>query len=190
MAQPPLPLPCPTTLPGRRSATRSTTSVGAPPGFASTVNLKPPADIDAMMSLNLIDVNMLAKQEQWRCVYTSQQDSVVSFCVDRAGETIRVNVFYNKAVVGIMFSHPRMGHTQSFRHQVVLSDLRKIFRDPRVHTGDGYSNIKRKKKNSIPPTYSYIGDRVHVQGYEDAVIVGEPKGPGELAKIRFANGEV
>lgn len=107
----------------------------------------------------------------------------MTFCVERAGETIFVNVFYDKAVVGIIFSHPRMGQTQSFRSQVDLSELRRIFRDPRMHTGDGYSNIKKPKK----PNYA-IGDRVHVKGYDDAIIVGTPRWPGDLARIRFANG--
>ena len=131
----------------------------------------------------------LAEQENWGCVYTNKQHSVVSFSDKRAGETISVNVLYDAAVVGIWFHHSRMGKTQSFRQQVDLSDLRKIFRDPRVHTGDGYLNIKKQKKKFQKQVYSYIGDRVLVQGYE-AVIVGEPKRPGDLAKIRFANGEV
>jgi len=125
-------------------------------------------------------------------MYTNHQDSVVSFCVDRAGETIRVNVYYDKAVVGIMFSHPRMGQTQSFRYQVDLSELRKIFRDPRVHTGDGYSNMKKKQKKPNPKSYltsQYaVGELVNVKGYPDAVITGAPRWPGDMAKIRFADG--
>ena len=113
----------------------------------------------------------------------------MTFCVERAGEIIRVNVYYDKAVVGIMISHPRMGQTQSFRYQVDLPELRKIFRDPRMHTGDGYSNIKKQTKKLAPRSYNYaIGDRVHVKGYADAVIVGIPRWPGDLAKIRFADG--
>ncbi len=164
------------------------TFVLAPPGFAS-LNISSSPAAAAISSLNLLDVKTLAEQENWGCVYTNQQHSVVSFSDKRAGETISVNVFYDKAVVGIWFHHPRMGKTQSFRQQVDLADLRKIFRDPRVHTGDGYSNIKKQKKKFQKQVYSYIGDRVLVQGYE-AVIIGEPKRPGDLAKIRFANGEV
>ena len=123
------------------------TFVLAPPGFAS-LNISSSPAAAAISSLNLLDVKTLAEQENWGCVYTNQQHSVVSFSDKRAGETISVNVFYDKAVVGIWFHHPRMGKTQSFRQQVDLADLRKIFRDPRVHTGDGYSNIKKQKKKS------------------------------------------
>jgi hypothetical protein len=176
-------------------------SVTAPPGFAAaaTINLNtaaaassPAAAVTAMVSLHPIDVQRLAAQENWRLMYTNHQDSVVSFCVDRAGETIRVNVYYDKAVVGIMFSHPRMGQTQSFRYQVDLSELRKIFRDPRVHTGDGYSNMKKKQKKPNPKSYltnKYaVGELVNVKGYPDAVISGAPRWPGDMAEIRFADG--
>lgn len=184
MAQPPTLLP---------------TSVGAPPGFA-TLNLQPAAKSSApaatvaaamIPSLNVADVKLAANDRCWRCVYTNEQESVVSFSVDRARETISVNVFYDRAVVGIVTYHPRMGKTQSFKHKVGLADLKKIFRDPKAHTGDGHHhNTKKQKKKTDNQTYSYIGDRVHVEGYEDAVIIGEPKWPGDLAKIRFANGKV
>ena len=163
-----------------------------PPGFAPAKSSTPAATAAAAMipSLNLADVKLAAQDRCWRCVYTNEQESVVSFSVDRARETISVNVFYDKAVVGIVTYHPRMGKTQSFKHKVGLADLKKIFRDPKAHTGDGYYNIKKQKKKTDNQTYSYIGDRVHVEGYEDAVIIGEPKWPGDLAKIRFADGKV
>ncbi len=80
-----------------------------------------------------------------------------------------------------------MGQTQSFRFRVDLSELRKIFRDPRM---DGYSNIKKRKKKPAPRSCNNyaIGDRVHVKGYDDAIIIGAPRWPGDLARIRFADG--
>lgn len=172
--------------------------LSAPPGFAAICYKKQlmttaatSSIAAATTSLNLEDVTKLAAQEKWQRVLTNHQHSVVSFCVDRSGETIRVNVFFEEAIVGIVFSHPRMGQTQSFRSSVDLSELRKIFRDPRVHTGLGYSNPK-KQKTLKPQSYHCnmfaIGDNVLVRGYGSAIVVRASRHLGDMIKIRFPNG--
>lgn len=174
----------------------STLPVSAPPGFAiNTLAADSSRTADAAavtkVNLDLQDVERLAAQERWINIYTSIRDGVVSFCIERSGEIIRVNVYFDKAIVGISFGHPRMSRTQSFRTQVDLSELRKIFRDPRVHTSDGYSNFKRQK---MPKPLSHlqslyaIGDEVHVIGYGNAVVVELPRARGDMVKIRFPDG--
>ena len=171
--------------------------ISAPPGFVAPDNLMTSAataPAAATTSLNLEKINKLATQEKWECVFTNRMDSVASFCVERGGETIRVNVFYDVAIVGIMFGHPRMGQTSSFCSNVNLSELQKIFRNPRVHTGHGYSNIKKQKS---PNHESYqnnnlaIGDNVHLKEYpkhSPAIVEAGPRYPGDMVKIHSADG--
>lgn len=62
------------------------------------------------------------------------QDYMLSFKREEA----RVNVYYTKMTVATCINHPKHGKTQLFRKKVKRHQLRRIFRDPRAHTGKGY----------------------------------------------------
>ena len=180
---------------GRQQQQGKVAVLCTPPGIEATgtnANATIAAASDAAVaSINLEDVKRLAAQEHWSCVQSNLSDSVVSFGVVRDGENVYVNVYYDVSVVGIMFDHQRMGKTQCFRRDVDLFELCKIFRDPRAQTGAGYSNMKMVKPH-LPRKGIAIGDRVHVSGYPDAVVIEGPKFPAkfpsDLVKIRFADG--
>jgi len=59
---------------------------------------------------------------------------MISFCRDGA----RVNVYYTKMTVATCLNHPTKGKTQMFRRDITESELRKIFKNPRVHLNKGY----------------------------------------------------
>lgn len=50
----------------------------------------------------------------------------------------RINIYLTKMTVCTYIDHPKTGKNQLFRKNVDLKTLRKIFENPRVHTGKGY----------------------------------------------------
>lgn len=50
----------------------------------------------------------------------------------------RINIYYSKMTVATSLNHPKKGKTQLYRKNVAPSELIKIFKNPRQHTGKGY----------------------------------------------------
>jgi len=101
-------------------------------------------------SMSLPDVRRLAGEAGLVEMSFNGQSRVVSFgprVADYGEQSMkRINVYWTTGTVGTCIEHPRQGKTQLFRRNVNLATLREIFRDPRIHTGQGY-----QRKRSAPP---------------------------------------
>jgi len=81
---------------------------------------------------------------------------------------VRLNFWLSTGTVGSYLDHPCQGKTQLFRRDIVMSEARDIFDNPRKHTGKGYhttsgSNNReqgtKRKANSSPATSMRRCDR-------------------------------
>lgn len=90
-----------------------------------------------MLALN--SVEKIAKKEGCEKISLNKKSSVISFhkFIEGTG-AVRINVYWTTGTVGTCINHPRQGKTQLFRRDIDLDKLREIFRNPRVHTGNGY----------------------------------------------------
>jgi hypothetical protein len=109
-----------------------------------------------------------------------QGELVIMRKTDEWGETLQLNIWCSTGTVGSYLNHPRQGKTQLFRrdvHRHVLptlrlwprsrpalrhfhlafqlsirshGDLDQLFRNPRVHTGDGYHRKPARAEPSHP----------------------------------------
>ena len=124
-------------------------------------------------ALDLDTVKRIAKEEKCILISFSQRSRVISFRKEYEGVSVRINVYWTTGTVGTCMDHPQKGKTQLFRRNVSVATLREIFRNPRVHTGDGYYRRESKSSGISLPNFSTklrIGDRVYVRGYTDATI--------------------
>lgn len=55
---------------------------------------------------------------------------------------VRINVYLSTLTVSTAMNHPKQGRTQLFRKNLDIKTLKRIFRDPRAHTGKGYYKKK------------------------------------------------
>mmetsp|Transcript_36090 Transcript_36090/g.39886 ORF Transcript_36090/g.39886 Transcript_36090/m.39886 type:complete len:119 (+) Transcript_36090:112-468(+) len=53
-------------------------------------------------------------------------------------DDVRLNFWLSTGTVGSYLNHPRQGKTQLFRRTIVMSEARKVFDNPRIHTDKGY----------------------------------------------------
>ncbi|GAB4822344.1 hypothetical protein N2152v2_009390 [Parachlorella kessleri] len=87
-----------------------------------------------MVALDVEQVRWLAQEFGWYEVQCNYESYVIGF---KRGND-RVNVYYTTGTIGTCLNHPIRGKTQLFRRNQSMNNLRKIFQDPRVHTGVGY----------------------------------------------------
>ena len=110
-------------------------------GEASGTKPKVNVNVDGFVESSiLVAARLIARQRGYKETYHNEASKVVSFC--DAQRTVRVNVYYTTRTVGTSLSHPRQGKTQLFRRNVSNEELRRIFDDPRVHTGYGYHRVQ------------------------------------------------
>ncbi|HDL19916.1 MAG TPA: hypothetical protein ENH30_01425 [Nitrospirae bacterium] len=57
---------------------------------------------------------------------------------DEKGKTMRINIYLSKMTVATCLEHPGKGKTQMFRRLVSDPLLKRIFANPRCHSGRGY----------------------------------------------------
>lgn len=62
----------------------------------------------------------------------------------------RVNVYHTTGTVGTCVDHPTQGKTSLFRRDQTVEDLRRIFANPRVHTGVGYHRREERLHRASP----------------------------------------
>lgn len=84
---------------------------------------------------NLRDSRFLAWKQGWREVWHRKDEGRVRF---KKGKDDIVDVWYTKMTVGTIITHPTKGRGQLFRKHVSKGLLEDIFKNPRVHTGEGY----------------------------------------------------
>ena len=135
------------------------------------------------VALNLERVRKLAREEGLTEVYFNEDSRVVSFVKQYVNgeDSARINVYWTTGTVGTCLNHPRQGRTQLFRRNMDLKSLAQIFRNPRIHTGEGYhrrehllSNSNKRQRTSQGyqiANFSFsVGDRAHVIGYDDCTL--------------------
>lgn len=77
----------------------------------------------------------VAKNHGYEEIYLNEHCKVISF---KRGIT-RINIYYTTKTVGTCITHPKKGKTQLYRRNVDNILLNRIFKNPRIHTGIGYS---------------------------------------------------
>lgn len=85
--------------------------------------------------MELKEIKKLAKKHKYKLIAHDKDSFMLSFYNK---EKIRINVYYTTMTVGTCLEHPKKGKTQLFRKKVNLSQLAKIFENPRTHTDKGY----------------------------------------------------
>lgn len=61
----------------------------------------------------------------------------------------RINVYYTTGAVATCIDHPKSGKTQLFRRGMSLSDLQRIFENPRSHTAVRDTTREAKKPTDL-----------------------------------------
>ena len=79
-------------------------------------------------------VRQLAQSAHLVEISHNKASKVISFEKDG----VRFNVYYTTGTVGTCLAHPAQGKTQLFRRNQDAKGVAEIFRNPRVHTGEGY----------------------------------------------------
>lgn len=79
-------------------------------------------------------IREIAIKRGWTEIDHQENIFMLSFTSDER----RVNVYYSKMTVATALRHPTSGNTQIYRRNVGYKLLKKIFDNPRVHTGLGY----------------------------------------------------
>ena len=90
------------------------------------------------------DVSQRGQQYGWRehAYQWSQGKLMIMRKEDCNGDTMQLNIWCTTGTVGSYLTHPRQGKRQLFRREVdSWGDLDGLFRNPRVHTGDGYHRV-------------------------------------------------
>lgn len=80
-----------------------------------------------------------ALKQGWKM--REHQPNICLLILQRGKE--QMNVYYSKMTVATIVPHPK-GKKQLFRKNVSLDQLIVLLRNPRTHTGKGYSTITRK----------------------------------------------
>lgn len=79
-------------------------------------------------------IRSTAKAEGWKEIDHQEYIKMLSFVKGFS----RINVYYSKMTVATCINHPMQGKTQLFRKYVDDKLLKKIFKNPRIHTSNGY----------------------------------------------------
>lgn len=87
--------------------------------------------------MDVKEIRKLAKSMGWIEEETKDKTLLI---FNRLQENIhqQINIWFTRMTVGTCLKHPKKGKTQLFRKNVDDKLLRKIFENPRVHTGNGY----------------------------------------------------
>lgn len=83
---------------------------------------------------DIFNIRFLARANNWEEIDLQEQNRMISFSRDG----VRMNIYYSTMTVGTAMMHPTKKNTQLFRKHVQLSELDKLFKNPRQHTGKGY----------------------------------------------------
>lgn len=89
---------------------------------------------------NLIDdLTLIALQNGWSYKQFDTNTGMISFIkpVDKDGYN-RINIFLTTLTVATAINHPKMGRNQLYRKGLNINQIKKLFTNPRLHTGKGY----------------------------------------------------
>jgi hypothetical protein len=82
----------------------------------------------------------LAHQYGWECLGMQDHTKILFF----KREEVILNVYFTSMTVATCLNHLNHGRTQLFRRNVSMDTLKRIFKNPRAHTGAGY--LKKHKR--------------------------------------------
>lgn len=80
------------------------------------------------------ETDKLAKTAGYDLIDFQEKIGMVSYWQDG----VRINIYLTKLTVATCIDHPKKGKTQLFRKNITIEQLKKIFDNPRQHTGKGY----------------------------------------------------
>lgn len=84
------------------------------------------------------EIKRIAHSCAWTYLTYQENIGMLSF-IKKLGDTrARINVYVTKMTVGTSLTHPKKGKTQLFRRRCSLEMMKRIFKNPRQHTGRGY----------------------------------------------------
>lgn len=90
------------------------------------------------MKLEVKHINKCASESGWQLLDHQKNIYMISFFKFMSDYRARINIYYSKSTVSTCIDHPKKGKTQLFRKNVTPALLKKIFNNPRIHTGSGY----------------------------------------------------
>ena len=95
-----------------------------------------------------------AKFNGWVIAQHNKASRVIAFTrQNRKSKYIeRINVYYTTGTIGTCIEHPKLKKTQLFRRNQSISSMKRIFNNPRVHTGGGYRYKSRYSRNTTEPS--------------------------------------
>ena len=94
-----------------------------------------------MAHLDIVDITSLALGAGYELEKHHVDNHLLIFTKGQ----VQINVYYTTMTVATALRHPRKGKTQLFRRHVGRKWLRKIFDNPRIHTGIGYRERKHRR---------------------------------------------
>lgn len=80
-------------------------------------------------------VARMAFEYGWKMLWHREEEGRIRF---KKNKKDIVDVWYGTMTVGTIIDHPKRGRNQLFRKSQTMKELRMIFENPRVHTGEGY----------------------------------------------------
>ena len=96
----------------------------------------------------IAELNSVADQFGWSLFSINVTSKLVSYKKMINNSLARIDIYYTTMTVTVSLNHPIKGKTQLNRRNISDNELRKIFNNPRLHTGKGYYVRGRKKETS------------------------------------------
>src|SRR5688500_9037024 len=87
-----------------------------------------------MLQNRINDIKSYAGNSGFKQIDYQEKSKMLSF----SNGSVRINVYLTTGTVATCLEHPKHGKTQLFRRGVDYEKLKKIFKNPRTHTGAGY----------------------------------------------------
>ena len=87
---------------------------------------------------DVAEIKVIAKEFDWEFIEYQENISMISFRKGINSKAMRINIYLTKMTVATSLNHPKKGKTQLYRKHVGIKLLRKIFKNPRIHTNKGY----------------------------------------------------
>ncbi len=89
------------------------------------------------------EIGRIAKEWGWKPTYTNEAKQIIAF--KNAGARCHIEVYLRSMRVITCMQHPK-GCSVLERTKMGLTEVRKVFEDPRVHTGTGKRLDKLEKQ--------------------------------------------
>jgi hypothetical protein len=89
--------------------------------------------------MTIQEVKEIAKETNWKFLDYQKNIGMISFIKkDEKIGNARMNIYLTKRTVATVLDHPTKKRQQLFRKKVDMKLMKKLFVNPRLHTGIGY----------------------------------------------------